>query len=158
MYSSKKHVFSFKEYQFSSRKHGIRAGSIHQLTFLDIHYLPYVDAAILEYEEGNVHTNEPASTDTAAQLVALHLNLPQSNSNVQKQFMSVPTISLSVKLNESNCSPWSRLIQMKIRGQGKLHHHTSVPEPPLPEEQEYAQREQDDLIVCSWMLDKWNQI
>lgn len=41
---------------------------------------------------------------------------------------------------------------MKIVGQEKLHHLTGVPEPPWSDESEYAQWEQDDLIVCSWML------
>lgn len=40
---------------------------------------------------------------------------------------------------------------MKIGGQGKFHKLTGVPKPPQPEERDYMQWEQDDLIVCSWM-------
>lgn len=42
---------------------------------------------------------------------------------------------------------------MKIGGQGKLHHITGVPAPPQIDDPTYPQWEQDDLIVCSWLLD-----
>lgn len=44
------------------------------------------------------------------------------------------------------------MIQIKIGGQGKLHHLMGILEPPGIVEPDYPQWEQDDLIVCSWML------
>lgn len=76
---------------------------------------------ILINEEGSNHTGEPTTNDAmlVAQMTALLSNM--------------------LILNESNYSTWSRLIQMKIRIQGKLHHLTGVPHPPSAEEPEYPQ-------------------
>lgn len=94
-----------------------------------------------EFEDDNVHFSEPTTTQTslAAQLATLLSNLLQSNSSTQKQAVSIPTISLSVKLNKNNYSMWSRLILMKIGGQGKLHHLIGIPEPTEIENPNYTQ-------------------
>lgn len=114
--------------------------------------MPIVVAGMSRFEDGSVHTNEIGliNISLATQLAALLSHLPQSNNNLQR---SVPTISLSVKLNENSYSLWSHLIRMKIEEQGNLQYLTGVPTPPDVEDPDYPQWEYDDFIVCSWILD-----
>lgn len=103
-----------------------------------LYHIRVVVAIMLGYEDDNVHTNEPGSTDASlvAQLTTLLSHMPLSNNILQK---SALTISLSVKLNENKYSLWSLLIRMKIGGQGKFQHLISVLAPPDVEDPNYPQ-------------------
>ncbi|CAA0818853.1 cysteine-rich RLK (RECEPTOR-like protein kinase) 8 [Striga hermonthica] len=91
-------------------------------------------------------TEEFHNSDLSTLLRLLRQQQPTPVTTTNKQYQSV---SIAVKLDEFNFSVWSRLMRMAIGGRGSLSHITGNPPPPLPEDPEYTNWEQEDLKVQS---------
>ncbi|XP_021718356.1 uncharacterized protein LOC110686079 [Chenopodium quinoa] len=83
--------------------------------------------------------------DDLLQLVT-QLNTNRSTSETLNQ-----AIQISKKLNHSNYTKWSKLMQLAIGGRGRLNHITVVP--PSPTDPEIVKWTQRDSIVISWIID-----
>ncbi|KAL1562087.1 hypothetical protein AAHA92_04705 [Salvia divinorum] len=62
-------------------------------------------------------------------------------------------VTLAVKLNGTNYPLWSRLMKIAVGSRRALRHITGIPPPPAPEDREYLEWEETDLIVFSWIID-----
>ncbi|KAK9050026.1 hypothetical protein SSX86_031005 [Deinandra increscens subsp. villosa] len=62
------------------------------------------------------------------------------------------SLKINLKLNSQNYALWTRMIRVAIGGKSKtlLNHLTE--NPPDMKEEKYGQREQEDLVVFSWLI------
>ncbi|KAF5783775.1 putative transcription factor interactor and regulator CCHC(Zn) family [Helianthus annuus] len=93
------------------------------------------------------------NNDLALQITNLLKNSINNQTQPQKQSLS-DSLKISLKLNSQNYALWSRMIRVAIGGKSKhlLSHLTGDPKPPEPNDTQYEQWEQDDLVVFSWLI------
>ncbi|KAL1561684.1 hypothetical protein AAHA92_04358 [Salvia divinorum] len=62
-------------------------------------------------------------------------------------------VTVAFKLNGTNYPLWARLMKIAIGSRKAMRHITGVPTPPEPEDRDYIEWEEIDLVVFSWILD-----
>ena len=94
-------------------------------------------------------TNEPAQKQVISmeQMFQMFQKLNKTTSQTENP----STIRISEKLTYHNYTKWCKLMHIAIGGRGRLSHITAAP--PLPTDPKFAQWEQRDSMVISWIIE-----
>ena len=80
-------------------------------------------------------------------------NLLKNGFNTQPQNPKMSdNLQINLKLNSQNYALWTRMILVAIGGKSKALVKHLISNPPDQSDANYDQREQDDLIVFSWLI------
>ncbi|KAJ0471582.1 hypothetical protein HanLR1_Chr15g0559371 [Helianthus annuus] len=98
-------------------------------------------------------TDTSNNNDLAMQITNLLKNSLTNQNQTPKQNLS-DSLRINLKLNSQNYALWARMIRVAIGGKSKslLSHLTGKPAPPKPNDENFDQWEQDDLVVFSWLI------
>ncbi len=100
-------------------------------------------------DETKIVTTGNSSNDMSEKFERFLHTLQQPN-----QQQTIPqSIAINVKLNRNNFPIWSRLMKVAVGGRGKLWHLTGNLLLPATDSADFPRWEENDLTICSWLLD-----
>lgn len=105
----------------------------------------------MEEESKTIVSNEqPVTMGQLLQLFS-KLNTNKQPTEPTEPAISIQTPILTEKLNSSNYTKWSRLMQLALKGRERLRH--IMADPPARDDPEYNRWTRFDSIVISWILE-----
>ena len=93
--------------------------------------------------------NQLISMEHMQQLFQMFQTLNKNSTNIEPG--TSQTVRVAEKLNFTNYTKWCKLMQIAIGGRGRLNH--IIVNPISPDDPEYQQWAQKDLMVISWIIE-----
>ena len=99
-----------------------------------------------DFPEEQTHNN-PMSLEQLEQMFQMFQKLNKTHNQTENS----TSVKISEKLTYHNYTKWCKLMHVAIGGQGRLSHITAAP--PTFSDPNYAQWEQRDAMVISWIIE-----
>ena len=99
-----------------------------------------------DFPEEQTHNN-PMSLEQLEQMFQMFQKLNKPHNQTENS----TSVKISEKLTYNNYTKWCKLMHVAIGGRGRLSHITAAP--PTSSDPNYAQWEQRDAMVISWIIE-----